>query len=61
MKINRGAKTGIMIEIVAFVIMMLLVLLNKPIPNIVFWIFVLGLVIALAGTLAAYSERVTKQ
>ncbi|EEG79100.1 hypothetical protein [Dethiobacter alkaliphilus] len=61
MKINKAAKAGIIIEIIALVIMILLVLFNQPIPDLLFWIFVVGLVIAFAGTLVAYSERVTKQ
>lgn len=57
MKINKGAKVGIVIEIIALVIMILLALFNKTIPSILSWIFVVGLVITLAGTLVALSKR----
>lgn len=60
MKINKGAKVGIVIEIIALVIMIILALFNKTIPSILSWIFVVGLVIALAGTLVALSKRYHK-
>lgn len=56
MKVSKGAKVGIMIEIIALVIMILLALYNKTIPSVLSWIFVVGLVIALVGTLAALSK-----
>ena len=61
MKINKGAKVGIMIEIIALVIMILLALYNKTIPSVLSWIFVVGLVIALAGILVALSKRKDKR
>ncbi|MDD4550113.1 MAG: hypothetical protein PHT79_10195 [Syntrophomonadaceae bacterium] len=61
MKINKGAKVGIMIEIIALVFMILLALFNKTIPSVLSWIFVVGLVIALAGTLVALSKRKDKR
>ena len=57
MNINKGAKVGIMIEIIALVIMILLALFNKTIPSLLSWIFVVGLVIAMAGTLVVLSKR----
>ena len=57
MNINKGAKVGIMIEIIALVIMFLLALFNKTIPSLLSWIFVVGLVIAMAGTLVVLSKR----
>lgn len=61
MKINKGTKVGIMIEIIALVIMILLALFNKTIPSVLSWIFVVGLVIALSGTLVALSKRNDKR
>ncbi|WP_129723860.1 MULTISPECIES: hypothetical protein [Clostridia] len=60
MKINKNAKVGIMIEIVALVIMILLALFNKTIPSVLSWIFVVGLVIALFGALVDLSKRRNK-
>ena len=57
MKINKGTKVGIMIEIIALVIMILLALFNKTIPSVLSWIFVVGLVIALSGTLVALLKK----
>ena len=51
MEINKGAKVGIMIEIIALVIIILPALFNKTIPSVLSWIFVVGLVIALYGTI----------
>ncbi|WMI80527.1 hypothetical protein [Anaerotignum sp. MB30-C6] len=49
MKVNKGAKVGILIETIALINMVLLVLMNKTIPPILIWCFVLGLAIALTG------------
>lgn len=58
MEICKSAKVGISIQIIAFVIMILLVLLNKTIPNILVWIFSIGLAIALGGSLfEAYKKK----
>lgn len=51
MEINKRAKVGIMIEIIALVIIILPALFNKTIPSVLSWIFVVGLVIALYGTI----------
>lgn len=61
MKINKGAKVGIMIEIIALVIMIFLILFNKTIPSVLSWIFGIGLVIALAGTLFEASKKNNKR
>lgn len=50
-KINKGAKIGIIIEIIAIAIMIGLVLFNKIIPSLIVWIFTVGLVIALISSL----------
>ena len=60
MKISKGAKVGITIEIIALVIMILLMVFNKTIPSVLSWIFFIGLVIALAGTLFELSKRNNK-
>ncbi|NLP47506.1 MAG: hypothetical protein GX345_01015 [Clostridiales bacterium] len=60
MKINKGAKIGIALEMLALVIMIIIALLNKPIPSVVSWIFVAGLVLALLGSLIALSKRNNK-
>ena len=57
MKINKGAKVGIIIQIIALAIMIILVLFNKTIPSVLSWFFVVGLMIALSGTLVALSKR----
>lgn len=61
MKINKGAKVGIMIEIIALVIIVLLALFNKTIPSVLSWIFVVGLVLALSGTLVVLSKKNDKR
>jgi nitrate/nitrite transporter NarK len=61
MKINKGAKIGIMIEIIVLVIMILLMLFSKTIPSVLSWIFIIGLVIALVGTLFELSKRNNKR
>lgn len=60
MEIGKVAKVGIAIEIFALIIMILLALFNKTIPSILSWIFVVGLVIALYGTLGTLSKRNNK-
>jgi len=60
MEINKGAKVGIIIEFIAFVIIILLILFKKTIPTLVVWIFATGLVISLSGTLVASSKRNNK-
>lgn len=56
MKINKGAKVGIMMEIIVLVTMILLALFNKTIPSGLSWMFVVGLAVALAGTLVTLSK-----
>jgi nitrate/nitrite transporter NarK len=61
MKINKGAKIGIMVEIIVLVIMILLMLFGKTIPSVLSWIFIIGLAIALVGTLFELSKRNNKR
>lgn len=57
MEINKGAKVGIMIQIVALMTMILLVIFNKIIPSVLMWVFSVGLVIALTGSLITLSKK----
>ena len=50
-RISKGAKIGLIIEIIAGIIMAILVIVNKPVPTVVAWLFGIGLVIALACSL----------
>ncbi len=47
-RISKGAKIGLLIEIIAGIIMAILVIANKPVPIVVAWLFAIGLIIALA-------------
>lgn len=60
MNINKGAKVGIVIEIIALVIMILTAIFNKTIPSAVSWIFTIGLAIALTGTMVDLSKNNNK-
>ncbi|MCR1899926.1 hypothetical protein NSA47_13185 [Irregularibacter muris] len=57
MKINKGTKVGIIIEIIAIIIMLLLALFNKTVPSIIVWIFSIGMLIALGGSLIELSKN----
>jgi small-conductance mechanosensitive channel len=61
MKISKGAKVGIMIEIIVLGIIILFVLFNRTIPSVLSWIFVAGLVVTLASTLVTLSKRNDKR
>lgn len=56
-EINKGAKTGILIEIIAGIIMAALVIASKPIPTLVAWLFVVGLIIALVSSFIALKKE----
>ncbi|MDF2505095.1 MAG: hypothetical protein K0R06_2589 [Clostridium sp.] len=60
MNINMGAKGGIMIEIIALVTIILITIFNKTIPSLLSWSFVIGLAIALAGTLVDMTKKNNK-
>lgn len=57
MNINKGSKIGIIIGAFAFVIMIIFMLLSKPIPTILVWLFNTGLVISLSGTFINLYKR----
>lgn len=45
------------IMLIAGIIMALLVVISKPVPDLVAWIFFAGLVISIASTLLAKKDR----
>ena len=49
--LSKGAKVGIVIMLIAGIIMALLVVVSKPVPDPVAWIFFAGLIISIASTL----------
>lgn len=57
MKINKGGKVGLIIEVIALVIIIIFVLFSKPVPTILIWFFATGLVISLSGTLLDLYKR----
>jgi hypothetical protein len=50
-RICKGAKIGLIIEIIAGFIMAILIIINKPVPTVVAWLFAIGVIIALACSL----------
>lgn len=50
-KISKGAKIGLLIEMIAGIIMAILVIVSKPVPIVIAGLFVVGLIIALASSL----------
>ena len=57
MKISKVSKIGLMIEVISLVIMIIFLILSKPVPSIIMWIFVVGLAISLYGTVTSLSKR----
>jgi len=57
MKIGKVTKVGIIIQIMALVTMLVLVLFNKTVPSLLSWIFLVGLVIVMSGSLVTLSKR----
>ncbi len=43
-KICKGAKVGLLIELIAGLIMVVLIVAGKPIPDLLAWIFVVGMI-----------------
>ena len=58
MKIGKVTKVGIIIQIMALVTMLVLVLLNKTVPSLLSWIFLVGLVIVMSGSLVTLSKGI---
>ena len=48
---SNGTKAGLIIMLIAGIIMALLVVLSKPVPDLVVWIFFAGLVITVVSAL----------
>ena len=48
---SKATKVGMIIMLIAGMIMALLIVVGKPVPNLVAWIFFAGLVISIASTL----------
>ena len=48
---SKATIAGMIIMLIAGIIMALLVLINKPVPGLVAWIFFAGLVITIASAL----------
>ena len=48
---SKATKAGMIIMLIAGTIMALLVVVSRPIPYLVAWIFFVGLVISIASTL----------
>lgn len=50
-KLSSNAKIGLIMEVIAGISMGVLVLLDKPIPDLIAWIFFVGLIIAIVPDL----------
>ena len=50
-KIGKGAKVGLLIEMIAGIIIATLIVVSRPIPDIVVWIFMLGMIATLFSSL----------
>lgn len=54
---NNGVKVGIIMEIISGVTMAILVIMGKMIPNVVAWIFMIGLIITIVSSLYSLKQR----
>jgi ABC-type nickel/cobalt efflux system permease component RcnA len=45
--INKISRVGFLLQCIGLLTIMLLILLNKPVPDVIMWIFSIGLVITL--------------
>jgi uncharacterized membrane protein len=48
-KLSKSGKIGLAIELIACLIMVVLVFCNQPIPDVILWIYIAGVVITLSG------------
>lgn len=48
-KLSKSGKIGLAIEVIAGLIMVVLLFCHQPIPDVVLWIYIIGVVIALSG------------
>ena len=51
MDISKATKIGMIIMLIAGIIMALLVVVSKPVPDLVAWLFFVGLAISIASGL----------
>ena len=51
MKIGKGDKVGLSICGIAWIIMIILVLLSKQVPDFIMWMFWLGLIIVMISSI----------
>lgn len=54
---NNGVKVGIIMEIISGVTMAILVIMGRMIPNVVAWIFMIGLIITIVSSLYSLKQR----
>lgn len=57
MQISKGAKIGIILEGVAMIIGFVFIVFKQPIPDFVMWVFVGGVIVAMAATLETMSRK----
>ena len=50
-RFSKATQVGMIIMLIAGLIMVFLVVVSKPVPNLVAWVFFTGLVISIASTL----------
>lgn len=55
-KISKGAKIGLLIEIISGIIMATSIIISKPVPIVVAWLFAVGLIIVLASSLMEFKK-----
>ena len=60
MKINKGAKIGAIIQIVALITMIILIISNMIIPSVLMWVFNTGLAISLIGSVIVLCKNKRK-
>jgi|GEM_PF-5918240 len=46
---NNGSKIGLIIQAIAGVIMAFLVILDKPVPDFIAWLFYVGLILSIVS------------
>lgn len=59
-KLSKNGKIGLAIELIAGLIIVVLVFCNQPIPDVVLWIYIVGVVIALSGLFIHKKDKINK-
>lgn len=54
---NRGSQIGISIFTIAFIIMIVLLVLGKPVPNLVRWLFFGGVILTIVSSFVSKIKR----